>query len=95
MRIYLAIVTLTAVLLANSAPVMAGERSVTLGVDLWCPSCAYIADRTLARVDGVRDVTVSSRAKTATVIYDDERTSVAALTRAMAAVGLRSEVMAE
>lgn len=86
---------LAAVLLAGASPANAGERLVTLGLDLWCPSCAYIAKRTLERVDGVRDVEILTQSQTAIVAYDDGRTDVAALTQAMAAVGMRSEVVAE
>ena len=68
---------------------------MTLGIDLWCPSCAFIAKRTLERVDGVQDVEILPKSQTAIVAYDDSRCDVAALTQAMAAIGMRSEVVAE
>ncbi len=86
---------LAVVLLAGASPAQAGEQRVTLGLDLWCPSCAYIAKRTLERVDGVQDVEILPQSQTAIVAYDDGRTNIAALTQAMAAVGMRSEVVAE
>ncbi len=95
MKIQLAILAMAAVLLTGMAPALAAQRSVTLGVDLWCSSCAFIVKRTLERVEGVRDVAVSTKRETATVTYDDGRTNVAILTRAMAAVGMRAEVVAE
>ncbi len=72
-------------LLANSAS--AEEQSVTLKLDnFYCASCAYILQKTLAAIDGVADCQVSYRQQTASVIYDDAETNVAALTAATLSV---------
>ena len=66
------------------------EHTVTLAVDNLkggCPSCAFIVERALSRIDGVLRVEVSARTGTAVVVYDAARTGVAALTKATAAAG--------
>lgn len=79
------------VVLLMDGPAAAEERTVTLAVDgMWCASCSYIVKGTLAQVEGVREVDVSSREKTAVVTFDDETTTVAALTEATAGAGFPS-----
>ncbi len=95
MKVYIRTLLLAAILVAGASPANAVERLVTLGLDLWCPSCAFIAKRTLERVDGVQDVEILTKSQTAIVAYDDGQCDVAALTQAMAAIGMRSEVVAE
>ena len=41
---------LTATLFASAAPSLAAERTATLSVKMWCPTCPYIVKRTLAKV---------------------------------------------
>jgi mercuric ion binding protein len=73
---------------------LAAERTVTLAVDnMSCLACPYIVEQSLARVQGVKDVTVSFEAKTATVAYDDQETTPAALTDATEAAGYPSRVL--
>ena len=81
---------LTATLASTGAA--AGESTVTLNVDMWCASCPYIIKQSLAQVEGVRQVKVSFVEKTARVIFDDSRTSVAALMQATDEVGFPSTV---
>lgn len=81
--------------LGGSLPALAAERSVTLSVKMWCPSCPYIIKRTLARVPGVLDVQVSYDDQVAIVRFDDDRTGVAALTQATADVGFPANVIEE
>ncbi len=95
MKVYIRTLALAAVLVAGASPANAVERLVTLGIDLWCPSCAFIAKRTLERVNGVQDVEILPKSQTAIVAYDDGQCDVAALIQAMAAIGMRSEVVAE
>ncbi len=76
-----------AILVGGMAPAFAEEQTVTLRVEMWCASCPFIVQRSLERVPGVADVTVSYGDQTATVTFDDERTDVAALTMATAEVG--------
>ncbi len=76
-----------AILAGGLTPAFAEEQTVTLRVEMWCASCPFIVQRSLERVPGVADVTVSFGNQTATVTFDDERTDVAALTAATAEVG--------
>jgi len=80
----------SAALFASVAPSLAAERTVTLSVKMWCPSCPYIIKRSLAETPGVLDVAVSYDEQVAVVRYDDERASVADLTQATADVGFPS-----
>lgn len=78
-------------LLATGAA--AAERSVTLAVEnMTCDSCPYIVEKSLERVDGVIDATVSFEQRTAVVRYDDTRTGIEALTRATANAGYPSRI---
>lgn len=82
------------VLLGGSAPALSAEQTVTLSVGMWCASCPYIIKRTLARVPGVLDVSVSYDDQVAIVRFDDDKTDVTALTRATADVGFPSKPLA-
>ncbi len=91
--------TLTAIaflpaLLGGSLPALSAEQMVTLSVDLWCPSCSYIIQRTLAKVPGVLVVKVSYDDQVAIVRFDDDKTGITALTQATADVGFPSEPLA-
>ena len=69
----------------------AAERTVTLVVDnMYCDACPYIVKQTLSRVPGVGTVVVSYEQKTATVTYDDEGTTIEALTSATMDAGYPS-----
>ncbi len=81
-------------LLGGSLPALSAEQTVTLRVDMWCPSCPYIIQRTLAQVPGVLDVNVSYDDQVAIVRFDDGRTGVSELTQATASVGFPSEPLA-
>lgn len=73
---------------------MAAERSVTLAVDnMYCASCPYIVKHSLAIIGGVGAVSVSFAKKTATVTYDDQRTTPAALIAATTQAGYPSHVI--
>ena len=76
-----------AVLFAGVGAAHAGEKTVTLNIPMWCASCPYMVKRSLERVDGVAEVMVSYEGQSATVIFDDQRTDVAALTAATADIG--------
>ena len=81
-----------AILSAGSA--MAAEKTVTLAVkNMDCASCPYIVQRSLTGVQGVAQVSVSFERKTATVTYDDQRTTLAALTAATTQAGYPSSAM--
>jgi mercuric ion binding protein len=54
----------------------AGERTITFAVDnMTCASCPYIVKTSMAAVSGVTKVAVSFETKTATVTFDDAKTT--------------------
>ena len=81
---------LTGTLLVSGAA-FAGEQTVTLAVDnMYCELCPGIVKKSLTKVDGVSQVAVSFEKKTATVTYDDKKTTPAALTAATTDAGYPS-----
>jgi len=89
----LALMSFAAMVLAGAAA-SAAERTVTLAVDnMYCEACPYIVKESLARVPGVQTVVVSSQQKSATVTYDDQKTTLDALTSATTQAGYPSRVM--
>lgn len=61
----------------------AAERTVTFAVDnMTCASCPYIVKTSMSQVPGVAHVIVSFEAKTATVTFDDAKTSPDAIAAA-------------
>ena len=86
----LAVLSLGATVFA-SAGAIAAERTVTLAVDnMYCEACPYIVKQSLAKVPGVEAVAVSYEQKTATVTYDDQKTTLEALTAATTEAGYPS-----
>jgi len=88
--------TISALVLAAvlSAPglAMAAEKTVTLDVKgMYCSACPYIVKQSLAKISGVGSVAVSYEKQTATVTYDDHKTTVAALTQATTQAGYPSQ----
>lgn len=71
----------------------AAERTVTLAVkNMSCVTCGPIVHKSLTRVPGVRRVQVSAKTGAATVVYDDTKADVAALTAATTKAGFPSQV---
>ncbi|MGH8030936.1 MAG: heavy-metal-associated domain-containing protein [Luteimonas sp.] len=67
--------TLLGAAVAASAA-FADERTVTFAIDnMSCVTCPYIVKTSMAAVPGVADATVSFQAKTATVTFDDAKTT--------------------
>ena len=86
----LAVLGMGTVLLAVGTAI-AAERTVTLAVDnMYCSACPYTVKQSLAKVTGVDEAVVSYEKKTATVTYDDQKTTVAALTAATTRAGYPS-----
>lgn len=72
----------------------ASLKTVTLKVgNMYCASCPVIVRRTLEKVDGVTDVKVSFRSKTATISYDPARCNEAKLAAAATGMGYPSTVV--
>ncbi len=89
----LAAMSVAAMVLAG-ALASAAERTVTLAVDnMYCDACPYIVKQSLARVPGVETVVVSYEQKSATVTYDDQKTTLDALTSATTQAGYPSRVI--
>lgn len=81
---------LSAVVLA-ATPALAADRSVTLAIDnMSCVTCVPTVKKSLTRVQGVKRVDVSIETRTATVVFDDKTTTVAALIGATANAGYPS-----
>ena len=86
-------VSVAAMVLA-SAVASAADRTVTLAVEnMYCDACPYIVKQSLADVPGVTDVVVSYEQMTATVSYDDQKTTPDALTAATTAAGYPSRLV--
>ena len=89
----LASMSVVALVLA-SALASAAERTITLAVDnMYCDACPYIVKQSLAKVPGVENVVVSFEQKSATVTYDDQKTTLDALTSATTQAGYPSRVI--
>lgn len=87
MRTLSTIAILASGLLAGGA-VHAGQQTVTLAIEnMTCAACPYIVRKTIASVAGVMAVDVSYANKTATVTFDDAKTSLDAVTHASANAG--------
>ena len=79
------------VVLSAAGPAMAAENTITLAVDnMYCSACPHIVKQSLAKVAGVKTAAVSYEKKTATITYDDAKTTVAALTDATTQAGYPS-----
>jgi mercuric ion binding protein len=89
-RILSALLVATALSAAGTA--IAAEKTVTLAVKgMYCSACPYIVKQSLAKVGGVGEVAVSYEKQTATVTYDDQKTTLAALTQATTQDGYPSQ----
>lgn len=79
---YLSVLTLS-VSMVTAPAAFAAERTVTFAVDnMTCASCPYIVKTSMTQVPGVENVVVSFKAKTATVTFDDAKTSPDAIAAA-------------
>jgi mercuric ion binding protein len=78
------------------AAVLSAEKTVTLAVKgMYCSACPYIVKQSLAKIGGVGDVAVSYEKQTAIVTYDDQKTTLAALTAATTQAGYPSRPIKE
>ncbi len=87
-------VTAAALVLGLAAPALAAEKTVTLKVDnMYCEMCPVTVKKSLTQVGGVNAAKVSFEQKTATVTFDDAKTTVAALVQATTNAGYPSKVV--
>lgn len=93
---------LTAAILAlavcSAGGAFAAEQSAMLRVEnMYCASCPYIIQQTLARVPGVTSVKIAYEKAAAVAVaiveYDDSKADVTALTEATSNVGFPSRVV--
>ncbi|MDA8110644.1 MAG: mercury resistance system periplasmic binding protein MerP [Betaproteobacteria bacterium] len=83
-------------LAAFSAAAWAGPKTVTLSVPgMTCPACPITVRTALSRVPGVSKVEVDYPKRTATVVYDEGKTTIAALEKATEDAGYPSSVKAQ
>jgi len=69
-------------------------RTVSLKVEnMTCAACPYIVKKSLLRVEGVTQASVDYDQKTATVIFDNDKSSIAKLTASTAKAGYPSALM--
>ncbi len=81
----------TALFLFVSLPALAAPQTVTLSVPgMTCSACPITVKAALNRVEGVISVDVRYEERDATVTFDDEKTTVEALTQATTNAGYPS-----
>ena len=84
---------LLALLPLLSLSAFAKPQTVTLAVPtMSCSTCPFVVKMTLERVDGVIKAEATLRDKLAVVTFDDEKTTVNALTQATTNAGYPSMI---
>ncbi|CAN7550198.1 heavy-metal-associated domain-containing protein [Mesorhizobium sp. LjRoot246] len=92
MRIVIAIVAL----LLAALPAAAAQRTATFSVpDMTCPLCPITVATAIRHLDGIVSVSTDVSAKTATVVFDDVKTSPAAIADASANAGYAAALVEE
>ena len=92
MRVVIAIV---APLLA-AAPAAAGQHTATFSVpDMTCPLCPLTVTTAIEHLDGIVSVSTDVDARTATVVFDDGKTSTAAIAEASTNSGYAAALVKE
>ncbi len=77
-----------------SATAFAAERTATFTIEnMTCSTCPLTIKVTVKKIDGVKDVQVNYERKTATVVYDDARTTADAIATAMNDAGFPAKLM--
>jgi mercuric transport protein len=82
-----------ALVAALATPATAAPQTLRLFIPQMtgCPSCPYIVKSVLSRVDGVAEVEAAYATGIATIVYDDEKASLEAFRKALAAYGYDPE----
>ncbi|ADE14806.1 mercuric transport protein periplasmic component [Nitrosococcus halophilus Nc 4] len=82
--------------LLSTAGAWAGEKTVTLEVEnMTCALCPVTVRKALEALDGVQKVEISLANKTARVTFEDEKTTLSALTAATTHAGYPSRLSRE
>jgi len=85
------LLSIAALTTAFAAPAWAATQTVTLSVPgMTCAACPLTVKQALNKVPGVSKTDVSFDRKQAVVTFDDNKASVAALTKATAEAGYPS-----
>ncbi|MFZ5608051.1 MAG: heavy-metal-associated domain-containing protein [Pseudomonadota bacterium] len=80
--------TLPALGQENAAQTQAHEQRLVFSVDnMTCATCPIAVRTAMERVEGVASVKVDYEAKTATVVFDPQRTTAAEIAKASADAG--------
>jgi mercuric ion binding protein len=92
MRIAIAIL----VPLLATAPAVAGQHTATFSVpDMTCSLCPITVATAIKHLDGIVSVSTDVDAKTATVVFDDGKTSTAAIADASTNAGYAAALVKE
>ncbi len=85
-----------AILIASQTYAFAAEHSVILDVStMVCGPDPHNIKNTLAALAGVKDVKISLETKTATVTFDDQKSTIDQMLSAMAGAGYASLVKSQ
>lgn len=71
------------------------KQAVLRVENMTCPTCRVTIEKALAKVPGTSKPHIDTRAATVTVIFDAERTSVAAIAEAIAEAGFPAKPSAD
>jgi len=83
-------------MLATGVAFAAPPQTATLTVEnMTCGTCPIVVKKALDRVPGVSSTSVDFEKKTATVIFDPDKTTSARLTRATTEAGFPSKLVAK
>lgn len=94
MKKFLATTSLLLFTLTSSMS-FAANKTITLSIpDMNCPSCPYMVEQSLSRVDGVQAAGSDLVTRTTDVAFDDAIASVDKILRAIVAIGYESSVLA-
>ncbi len=86
-------IVLAALLAAFSSPLLAAQKTVTLGVPgMTCGACPITVKKAISKVNGVTQTEVDFDKKQAMVTYDDTKASADQIMRATANAGYPSTI---
>lgn len=81
-------ILLMAALAVSSSPLLAAQKTVTLGVPgMTCRACPIVVKKAIGRVDGVSRIEVDLNQRQAEVMYDDAKANLDQIMQATANAG--------
>ncbi|RRH99267.1 mercuric transport protein periplasmic component [Mesorhizobium tamadayense] len=82
--------------LLATVPAAAGQHTAIFSVpDMTCPLCPVTVATAIRHLEGVVSVSTDVNAKTATVVFDDDKTSTAAIAAASNNAGYAAALVKE